>query len=295
MNALFGNATLSSGMRKVLGAVLCFCMAPLAWANPTPPISCVSGMFGVGGCPPYGQVIFFGGGISGPNSLFEYDDPVLDYSQTGSFGTVRGVVDLPQALVRTHAQSNDDGNDSNNNGLSMNAVGVDIFTLRRLGSPSPDFFTFSVVFTADGIGGIDNPGYTVASYLFLRPDSINGAPLGFSGGKLDDGSVLQAGNQVPVFQQFNVGLMTFANLSARLDEPFQLSYSLRTDVSERSFLDFMHTARISFVLPEGVTVTSMGGYDSAAITAVPEPSTWLLMGAGLAAMARLRRRRQNDA
>jgi hypothetical protein len=95
-----------------------------------------------------------------------------------------------------------------------------------------------------------------------------------------------------VFQQFNVNLMTFANLSARLDQPFLLSFSLRTDVSERSFLDFMHTARISFLLPEGVTVTSMGGYDSAGVPAIPEPSTWLLMmAAGLAATARLARRR----
>ena len=177
----------------------------------------------------------------------------------------------------------------------MNAVGVDLFTLHRLGAPSPDFFTFSVVFTAEGVGGIDLPGYSVGSYLSMRADSVNGAPLGFSGGKLDDGSVLQAGSHVPVFQQFNVNLMTFANLSARLDQPFLLSFSLRTDVSERSFLDFMHTARIGFVLPEGVTVTSMGGYDSAGVPAIPEPSTWLLMmAAGLAGTARLARSRRRD-
>lgn len=273
-------------------AAACFAVVLLlcsqhAAAVPGPPLGC-AGVFGEGGCAPYGQVIFWDGNPP-PNNLFEYDSVVLDHSDTGRDGTVRGVVDLANAELKTYARGFDDGNVSTNNGSSMNAVGVDVFTLRRLGSPSPDFFTFSVVFTADGIGGIDNPGYTVASYLFLRPDSINGAPLGFSGGKLDDGSVLQAGNQVPVFQQFNVGLMTFANLSARLDEPFQLSYSLRTDVSERSFLDFMHTARISFVLPEGVIVTSMGGYDSAVTTAVPEPSTWLLMGAGGLALAWRRR------
>ena len=94
-----------------------------------------------------------------------------------------------------------------------------------------------------------------------------------------------------MFQQFNVNLMTFANLSARLDQPFLLSFSLRTDVTEASFLDFMHTARIRFELPDGVTVTSMGGYDSAAgIPAIPEPSTWLLMmAAGLAGTSRLAR------
>ena len=285
-------ATLSARARGAFGAVALLCASPFAAADPTGPISCVEGQFGIGGCPPYGQVIFFGAGVTGPNSVFEYEKPVLDFSPVAPNGTLRGVVDLSQALVRTYAQGDDDGNPSTNNGASMNAVGVDLFTLHRLGAPSPDFFTFSVVFTAEGVGGIDNPGYSVGSYLALRADSVNGAPLGFSGGKLDDGSVLQAGNQVPVFQQFNVNLMTFANLSARLDQPFLLSFSLRTDVSERSFLDFMHTARISFLLPEGVTVTSRGGYDSAGVPAIPEPSTWLLMmAAGLAATARLARRR----
>ncbi|MEO8312269.1 MAG: PEP-CTERM sorting domain-containing protein [Caldimonas sp.] len=259
-------------------------------AAPSGPLSC-DGTLGTGGCAPYAQVIAFGADVPAPNSIFEYDLPVLDYAPIVNNGTVRGVVDLSQALLRTYAQHGDDGNDSNNAGVSVNAVGVDVFTLRKLGAPSPDLFTVSVVLTADGIGGIDIPGYSVASYLSLRPDSINGAPIGFSGGRLDDVSVLQAGNQVPVFQQFNVGLMTFANLTMHLDTPFQLSYSLRTDVSERSFLDFMHTARISFVLPDGVSVTSMGGYDSAAVAAVPEPSTWLLMVAGLVAVTRLARRR----
>ena len=280
--------------RALLGAVALAGLAPQAWADPSGPLSC-DGRLGVGGCAPYAQVIVFGAGVPGPNSVFEYDDPVLDYSPALSDGSLRGVTDLSQALVRTYAQRNEDGNPSTANGLSVNAVGVDVFTLRRLGAPSPDFFTFSVVFTAEGTGGIDNPGYSVASYLFLRPDAINGVSVGFSGGHLDDGSVLQSGNQVPVFQQFNVHLMTWANLSMRLDTPFQLSYSLRTDISEGSFLDFMHTARLSFVLPEGVTVTSMGGYDSAAVAAIPEPSTWLLMAAGLACLGRLARSRRLDA
>ena len=290
MTARSGPIAPSFRFREALALLACG-LAPLAVAAPTGPLPCIEGQPGVGGCAPYGEVIFFGNGVPPPNSLFEYEDPVLDINRTGTFGTVRGVTDLSQALVRTFAQANDDGNVSTNNGLSMNAVGVDIFTLRGLGSPSPDFFTFSVVFTAEGVGGIDTPDYTVGSYLSLRPDAVGAAPLGISGGRFDDSSVLQAGNQVPAFQQFNVHLMTFANLTARLDQPFQLSYSLRTDVSERSFLDFTHTARISFVLPESLTVTSLGGYNSAAVTPVPEPETWLMMATGLAIVGRLIRRR----
>ena len=296
MNSRPASAATSARARAALAALLLCSLAPQAFADPSGPLSCVAGQHGVGGCPPYGQVIFFGAGLGGTGSVFEYEKPVLDFTPPcGVDGTLRGVVDLPQALVRTYAQRNDDSNPSTNNGYSMNAVGVDHFTLRRLGSPSPDFFTFSVVFTAEGVGGIDNPGSSVGAYLSLRADAIDGAPLGVSGGRFDDIRVLQAGNQVPVFQQFNVNLMTFVDLSARLDQPFQLSFSLRTDVVERSFLDFMHTARIGFVLPEGVTVTSLGGYNSAAVPAIPEPSTWLLMLAGLAGTARLARRRSRDA
>lgn len=267
-------------------ASLCVCAAPSG------PLSC-DGRLGVGGCQPYAQGIFFGAGVGGPSSVFEYEEPVLDYSPFVADGQLRGVVDLPQALLRTYAQRTEDGNPSTANGVSANAVGVDIFTLRRLGAPSPDFFTFSIVFTADGIGGIDNNGYAVASYLGLRVDTVDGAPLGISGGRFDHGSVLQAGNQVPVLQHFGIQLMAWADVSARLDQPFQLSYSLRTDVSEGSFLDFMHTARLAFVLPEGITVTSMGGYDSAALTVtpVPEPSVWLLMAGGLAGVGQMARRR----
>jgi hypothetical protein len=284
-----------AGARAVLGVALFASSASLAWAAPSGPLSC-DGRLGIGGCPPYAQGIFFGSGLTGPSSVFEYEEPVLDYSPALADGQLRAVVDLSQALLRTYAQRTEDGNPSTANGVSASAVGVDIFTLRRLGAPSPDFFTFSVVFMADGIGGIDNNGYAVGSYLGLRADAVNGAPLGFSGGKSDDGSVLQAGNQVPVIQHFNVHLMTFANLSARLDDPFQLSFSLRTDVSEGSFLDFMHTARIGFVLPEGVTVTSLGGYDSGrVVAAIPEPSVWLLMAGGLAGMAQIARRRRRAA
>ena len=166
-------------------------------AAPSGPLSC-DGRLGVGGCQPYAQGIFYGAGVAGPSSVFEYDEPVLDLLALRRRRQLRAVVDLPQALVRTYAQRSEDGNPSTSNGVSANAVGVDIFTLRRLGAPSPDFFTFSVVFTADGIGGIDNDSYSVGSYLGLRVDTVDGLPLGVSGGRFDDVRVLQAGNQVPV-------------------------------------------------------------------------------------------------
>ena len=46
-----GNAAVSARARKVLSAVLLRGLGPLASAAPGPPLSCVSGQFGTGGCP----------------------------------------------------------------------------------------------------------------------------------------------------------------------------------------------------------------------------------------------------
>jgi len=252
-------------------------------ADPGPPLSC-AGVPGEGGCPPYAQVIYSTGANN--SSLFEYDDKVLDVSITGINGSVRGVSDLAGGELKTYARGFDDGDPGTNNGVSVNAVAVDVFTLHGAGAPSADPISFVVMLTADGVGAIDTEYYTVGAYLHLGFDG----PVGYGGGVPDDIEVLQAGGQVPVFQQFTLGMMAFANLSVLPGQAFQLSASLRTDVSEVSFLDFTHTARLSFLLPPGVTVTSMAGYDSSA--AVPEPASSLLLVAGLAGLAWRRRTRQ---
>ena len=46
-----GNSAVSARARKVLSAVLLCGLGPLASAVPGPPLSCVSGQFGTGGCP----------------------------------------------------------------------------------------------------------------------------------------------------------------------------------------------------------------------------------------------------
>ena len=65
-------------------AAACFAVVLLlcsqhAAAVPGPPLGC-AGVFGEGGCAPYGQVIFWDGNPP-PNNLFEYDSVVLDPSR----------------------------------------------------------------------------------------------------------------------------------------------------------------------------------------------------------------------
>jgi hypothetical protein len=260
-----------------------FCAQPAA-ASPVPPLSC-TGVFGVGGCAPYGEVVFGTGGIDG--SLFEYDDVVLDYSVTGPTASVRGIVDLANGLLGTYASGIEDGNPSTGTGGFMISTGADVFTLH---SAAPGPVTFSVVLTADGIGSIANPGYSGQVTVQL------GVPGGGGGGF--DFGVFQAGNNAPLGTGFP--LVSTIHPGAQLrasdvhtlasDVPFELSYSLRADVSQGTTFDLVHTAHLGFILPPGVTITSMSGFTAGETpTAVPEPSTWLLIGSGLLEIVRRRR------
>lgn len=263
-------------------------VSPPAAADPSGPLGC-DGRFGFGGCPPYEQLLFFGDDVpNSSTSVFEYDHKALDQTITSPYGTARGVVDLASGTVRTYAQVNDDNNPSIGRAISVTAQAVDVFTLHSsLGSPSTSNIAFDFVFSADGIGDISQLNSGGLAFLHL-----GGTLLGYSGGVLDDLQHFAAGTTAPYLNDFPIHLMTFAHLTAPLDRPFDLSFLLRTDIGEATSFNFLHTARIGFVLPEGVYVTSMGGYSSLAVTPVPEQSTWLLMAAGLAAITRLKAGRQ---
>lgn len=65
-------------------------------------------------------------------------------------------------------------------------------------------------------------------------------------------------------------LTATATLDATIGTPFDLAYALYA-AAIKSTIDFSNTAHISFTLPDGVTITSTGGYGQV----VPvEPTTW---------------------
>lgn len=275
-------------LRLVLGlAITLFGVQPAA-AVPTGPLGC-GGTFGVGGCPPYGQVIFETGTSSG--SIFEYEDVPLDYSATGARASVRGVVDMANGTLKAFASGIEDGNPSTGVGGYVIASATDVFTLH--GGSGLDPVTFTVMLTADGVGSIANPGYSGMASVQL------GVPGG-GGGDFDIG-VYQAGNNAPLGDQFfifstmqgNLGnqLMASDTHSMPLDTPFSLGYSLRLDVSQGTTFDFSNTGHLSFILPAEVSITSMSGY-SAGGAEVPLPGALWLFGSGLAGLFAVRKRKK---
>jgi hypothetical protein len=76
--------------------------------------------------------------------------------------------------------------------------------------------------------------------------------------------------------------------------PFEYTFDLRLSGGNGAALDFAHTAEVTFDLPPGVTVTSLGGFQSA--TAVPEPPSIRLLGVVLVVLGAVcwRRRQPSD-
>lgn len=285
------NTSIILKLSMVLGSAIMLFGAQQAAAIPTGPLSC-AGVFGVGGCAPYGQVIFGTGGNNG--SLFEYDSAVLDYSVTGPSATVRGVVDLANGTLKAFASGIEDGNPSTGSGGYIIANATDVFTLH--GSSASGFATFTVVLTADGVGSIANSGYSGQVSVQL------GVPGG-GGGDFDIG-VYQAGNNAPLGASFSLlstlqgsqgnELMASDTHSVLLNNPFSLGYSLRADVTQGTTFDLLNTGHLGFILPAGVSITSMGGYNTGGPTSVPEPATFYLMLLGLLLVAAYSRTAQRS-
>ncbi len=264
-----------------------------ATATPIPPISC-AGTFNTGGCAPYGTIEFATGSVSG--SLYEYDESVaLDYSAAGTSAAIRGVVDLQLGLLRVLASGIEDGNPSTGVGGYVLVSGTDVFTLS--GPSTSGLVTFGVELAADGVGAISNDSYSGQASIQL------GVPGG-GAGSFDFG-VYQAGNNAPLGASFSLlstirpgtQLRAYDTHTVAIGTPFALGYSLRADVSQGTTFDLLNTAHLRFVLPDGVTISSIGGFSAGApapTAAVPEPATLGLCAFGLLATAWRRSRRKPE-
>lgn len=279
---------------RAAAAALCFWAAAAA-ADPGPPLGC-TGQPGVGGCAPYLNIDLSDG--AGALNLYEYELPQIDISRSLALSDARGTASLTRGTLTAAVRRAEDGDTANNQGIDVSATLVDLYTLHSASAPPPGGDTVNIVamVSAQGVGSIDADYRTVQSLLHI---GFGSGVLSYGGGVLDHMSVIQAVNHVPTFQQFVVPLAVYANLTVQVGVPFELNLMLRTIGVESSFLNFdaffglAHGAQLSFQLPPGFSVTSMGGFDPAA--PVPEPETVSLWLAGLAGLATLARRRLRPA
>ena len=225
----------------------------------------------------YAEVTFFG---QQTVDEFQLTPPfVLDLSHSDTQGSGRGVADLPHGLLRALSSS---GVDSS--GFTTIATGLDQFTLGGLPKGTSVAVTASLV--ADGTGLIPQPFLSGTAMVQIQ-QGVGGVPVDFQL------LTFQADNNAPEDQVFPISLSARINFNATVGTAFPLYYFLRLDTrGGGTTFDFLSTARLSFDLPPGVSVTSTGGFT------VPEPGTRTLLAIGLlsvSALGRVRRKLKRSA
>jgi hypothetical protein len=175
----------------------------------------------------------------------------------------------------------------------QSAAAVDAFSMLT----AQDVFTvtgpagvisITATFNADGsanlpdVGGALGPGGSATAEMF--------GPSGSTGDAFARGT-----GEVPFVG--GIDLQTSLTFDVTIGVPFRLTYRLAANARNFSDIDMLGTGSLGFVLPQGYTISSLGGYSSLQPTptpnpAVPEPSTLTLMVLGGAFVVRAVRRRR---
>jgi hypothetical protein len=166
----------------------------------------------------------------------------------------------------------------------------DIFTV----TGAPGVISITATFNADGnanlpdVGGALGPGGSATAELCGPGCGILYRIDTFARGT----------GEVPYVGP--IDLQTSVTFDVTIGTPFTMFYRLAAQARNTSDIDMLNTGSLGFVLPQGYTISSLGGYSSLQPTptpnpAVPEPSTLTLMGLGGAFVVRAVRRRRMSA
>ncbi len=227
---------------------------------------------------PYSEIDFFG--ATNQLTLQGAPPPTFSSTKSDSQGSGSGFVDLSTGTLKATATAT-----IGSPGFTTIAKGVDSFVLMDSSVPLGTLEPITATLSASGTGLIPLEG---ESGIFMEQLGLFGAAQAF------DIRVFQAftnptgPHQVPTDVPFNVSLFASLNFDVAVGTPFDFDYFIRLDTRDGDVFNMGDTAHLTFSTPVGAVLTSKGGFGSAA--AVPEPSSFLLLGSGLIGLATLTRK-----
>lgn len=146
--------------------------------------------------------------------------------------------------------------------------------------------TIPVTFTLDGFvsPGAQTQANQYLTYNFSIYDGFNGP----SGTALFQqvGSINSSG----VYNLTFAGNVAISYFGPGVGMTAHVSMDLTIPELDSGTVDFLNTGRIILALPDGITAQTSSGHSIAFASATPEPSTWMLISLGLAALTASRRK-----
>jgi hypothetical protein len=240
---------------------------------------------------------------------------VSNYAQSGAWGSVSGYAsaDLASGTLRVASSVNADANGGAYPSMQTNAIFGDGFTTTN---PNGTPFTWgsnTATFNLALSGSMSSSDAFAGSQAFVMLFLMKKGTLDPSVSFLDPSTSLGyfvwefGGNQQLYYTDTN-GVSTaltttnfYSTLPSTIDASFApggdfdwamiLGDSGQESPGNQFNIDLSHTLQLTYQAPNGAVTTSDSGvFDSQ--TAVPEPLTVTLFGAGLAGMGAMRRRRR---